>query len=43
MRSELIDSVTTLATVIDGLGDCEGEPPSLYMDLEGNNLTSDPL
>ncbi|KAK3615898.1 hypothetical protein LTR56_026312 [Elasticomyces elasticus] len=39
MLSELIDTTAALITFLDGLGDCKGQPPSLYVDLEGNNLS----
>ncbi|KAK5711680.1 hypothetical protein LTR17_018261 [Elasticomyces elasticus] len=39
MHSELIDTTAALITFLDGLGDCKGQPPSLYVDLEGNNLS----
>ncbi|KAK3046754.1 hypothetical protein LTR09_011779 [Extremus antarcticus] len=39
MKSELIDTLSLLKAFIDGLKNIEGEPPSLYIDLEGNNLS----
>ncbi|KAF2218186.1 ribonuclease H-like domain-containing protein, partial [Elsinoe ampelina] len=34
-----IDSTTALAQFLDGLGECDGQPPRFYMDCEGNNLS----
>ncbi|KAI4219551.1 MAG: hypothetical protein L6R36_008247 [Xanthoria steineri] len=39
MGQELIDTVPTLRSFLDGLEGLEGEPPTLYVDLEGNNLS----
>jgi exonuclease 3'-5' domain-containing protein 1 len=39
MKSELINTSPLLKAFLDGLKDIEGEPPSLYVDLEGNNLS----
>ncbi|CZT23201.1 uncharacterized protein RCC_08912 [Ramularia collo-cygni] len=39
MRPELIDTTAALVAFLDGLGNCQGQPPSLYVDLEGNNLS----
>lgn len=41
MKSELINTSVLLKAFLDGLNDIEGEPPSLYVDLEGNNLSRD--
>ena len=41
MKSELINTSSLLKAFLDGLIDIEGEPPSLYVDLEGNNLSRD--
>ena len=38
MASELVD-IVPLKTFLDGVNDYEREPPSLYVDLEGNNLS----
>lgn len=35
----MIDSPLALKTFIDDLPDCKGAEPSLYIDLEGNNLS----
>lgn len=39
MHSELIDTAAALIAFLDGLGECKGQLPSLYVDLEGNNLS----
>lgn len=39
MHSELIDTAAALIAFLDSLGECTGQPPSLYVDLEGNNLS----
>ena len=39
MKSELINTSPLLKAFLDGLNAIEGEPPSLYVDLEGNNLS----
>lgn len=39
MQPNLIDTTTALVTFLDGLGECKGQPPSLYIDLEGNDLS----
>ncbi len=39
MKSELINTSPLLTVFLDSLKDIEGEPPSLYLDLEGNNLS----
>ncbi len=39
MKSELIDTSPLLKAFLDSMKDIEGEPPSLYLDLEGNNLS----
>lgn len=39
MHSELINTTAALIAFLDGLGDCKGQPPSLFVDLEGNNLS----
>jgi exonuclease 3'-5' domain-containing protein 1 len=41
MKSELIDTSSLLKAFLEGLTNIEGEPPSLYVDLEGNNLSRD--
>lgn len=35
----MIDSIPALKTFIGSLPDLEGPTPSLYIDLEGNNLS----
>jgi exonuclease 3'-5' domain-containing protein 1 len=35
----MIESLSALKTFIDSLPDCKGPVPSLYIDLEGNNLS----
>ena len=35
----MINTSPLLKSFLDGLNDIEGEPPSLYVDLEGNNLS----
>ena len=39
MEAQRIDSPSALKTIIDDLPDCKGSEPSLYIDLEGNNLS----
>lgn len=39
MKPELINTTSLLKIFLDGLKDIEGEPPSLFVDLEGNNLS----
>jgi exonuclease 3'-5' domain-containing protein 1 len=39
MEAQMIDSPSALKTFIDDLPDCKGSEPSLYVDLEGNNLS----
>ncbi|KAM0724106.1 hypothetical protein Q7P37_000286 [Cladosporium fusiforme] len=39
MEAQMIDSPSTLELFIGGLPDCKGPEPSLYVDLEGNNLS----
>ena len=39
MDSQLVNTIPLLAAFLDSLKDIEGEPPSLYVDLEGNNLS----
>jgi exonuclease 3'-5' domain-containing protein 1 len=39
MEAQMIDSPSALKTFIDSLPDCKGPVPSLYIDLEGNNLS----
>ena len=39
MASEPIDTVPLLKTFLDGVDEYEGEPPSLYVDLEGSSLS----
>jgi exonuclease 3'-5' domain-containing protein 1 len=39
MEAQMIDSASALKTFIDSLPDCKGPVPSLYIDLEGNNLS----
>jgi exonuclease 3'-5' domain-containing protein 1 len=39
MEAQMIDSPSALKTFIDDLPDCRGSIPSLYVDLEGNNLS----
>ena len=41
MPSTFIDSTDALVSFLDSLPDCKGQPPSLYIDLEGNNLSRD--
>lgn len=39
MAPIFIDSLASLASFLDDLPDCKGQPPSLYIDLEGNNVS----
>ncbi|KAK6436858.1 hypothetical protein LTR95_006951 [Oleoguttula sp. CCFEE 5521] len=39
MEAQMINSSLALKTFIDDLPDCKGAEPSLYIDLEGNNLS----
>lgn len=39
MKSEMINSSSLLEVFLDGLKDIKDGPPSLYVDLEGNNLS----
>lgn len=39
MTPTLIDTPAALIAFLDDLPDCKGYPPSLYVDLEGNNLS----
>lgn len=39
MDSELIDTVPALQTFLNNLDDITGQPPCLYVDLEGSNLS----
>ena len=39
MKPELINNFSLLKTFLDGLNDISGEPLTLYIDLEGNNLS----
>ncbi|PPJ52382.1 hypothetical protein CBER1_10921 [Cercospora berteroae] len=39
MMATLIDTCSALVTFLDGLPDCKGYPPKLYVDLEGKNLS----
>ncbi|KAK3669791.1 hypothetical protein LTR78_010308 [Recurvomyces mirabilis] len=39
MEAQMIDSSLSLKTFIDDLPDCKSAEPSLYIDLEGNNLS----
>ncbi|KAK5107068.1 hypothetical protein LTR62_001886 [Meristemomyces frigidus] len=39
MEPEFLDTSTALATFLGDLGDCDGQPPRFYVDLEGNNLS----
>lgn len=39
MHPHLIDTTSALVTFLNDLGQCSGQPPSLYIDLEGNNLS----
>jgi exonuclease 3'-5' domain-containing protein 1 len=39
MEAQMIDSLSALKTFLDDLPDCTGSVPSLYIDLEGNNLS----
>ncbi|KAK4502453.1 hypothetical protein PRZ48_005878 [Zasmidium cellare] len=38
MSPTFVDTPTSLVAFLDSLPDCEGQPPSLYIDLEGNSL-----
>ena len=38
MAATFVDTVQTLANVLDGLGDLTSPTPALFFDLEGNNL-----
>ena len=39
MQSELVDTASALQAFLDGVADDAGKSPSLYVDLEGNNLS----
>ncbi|KAF7198323.1 hypothetical protein HII31_00062 [Pseudocercospora fuligena] len=39
MEPKLVNSIALLKNLLGYLGDSEGQPPRLYMDLEGNNLS----
>jgi exonuclease 3'-5' domain-containing protein 1 len=39
VTSSLVDSTASLVTFIDSLADLPADPPSLYIDLEGQNLS----
>jgi exonuclease 3'-5' domain-containing protein 1 len=39
MEAQMIESPSALKTFIDSLPDCKGPVLSLYIDLEGNNLS----
>lgn len=39
MDPEFLDTPAALTAFLDGLGNCDGQPPRFYMDLEGNNLS----
>jgi exonuclease 3'-5' domain-containing protein 1 len=39
MEAQMIDSPSALKNFINNLPDCKGLEPSLYIDLEGNNLS----
>ena len=39
MQTELIDTTSRLQSFLDGLVDDTSQPPILYVDLEGNNLS----
>lgn len=39
MEPEFLDTPDALANFLSTLGDCDGQPPRFYMDLEGNNLS----
>jgi exonuclease 3'-5' domain-containing protein 1 len=41
MQPVLVNTLPLLEAFLDSLTDIEGEPPSLYVDLEGNNLSRD--
>ncbi|EMC97242.1 hypothetical protein BAUCODRAFT_47352, partial [Baudoinia panamericana UAMH 10762] len=34
-----LDTVTALREFLSDLGECDGQPPRMYVDLEGNNLS----
>lgn len=38
MDIELVDSIGLLTALLDRLKNCKGGTPSLYVDLEGDNL-----
>lgn len=39
MSPTFIDTSASLVAFLNGLPDCKGQPPSLYVDREGNNLS----
>ncbi|KAK1088388.1 hypothetical protein LTR33_000578 [Friedmanniomyces endolithicus] len=39
MEPKFLDTTAALEKFLSDLGDCDGHPPKLYVDLEGNNLS----
>lgn len=39
MEPGFLDTPAALGNFLSRLGDCDGQPPRFYMDLEGNNLS----
>ncbi|KAK0263115.1 hypothetical protein LTR35_017614 [Friedmanniomyces endolithicus] len=39
MDPKFLDTTTKLEKFLSDLGNCDGQPPRLYVDLEGNNLS----
>ncbi|PNS14386.1 hypothetical protein CAC42_6899 [Sphaceloma murrayae] len=39
MTIHFLDSTTAMQQFLDDLGDCDNQPPRLFVDLEGNNLS----
>ncbi|KAK5701104.1 hypothetical protein LTR17_022901 [Elasticomyces elasticus] len=39
MDTKFLDTSTALEKFLSDLGNCDGQPPRLYMDLEGSNLS----
>ncbi|KAK0930971.1 hypothetical protein LTR29_016547 [Friedmanniomyces endolithicus] len=39
MEAKFLDTTAALEKFLSDLGNCDGQPPRLYVDLEGNNLS----
>ncbi|KAK4901079.1 hypothetical protein LTR49_027316 [Elasticomyces elasticus] len=39
METKFLDTTAALEKFLNYLGNCDGQPPRLYLDLEGNNLS----